>query len=67
LQTKKAGQDLRRAQITNCVTLATRVRIYILKAMAKKFTTDQEDLFVYSYSSRSLLHVKPKDKKDPCG
>ena len=57
---KKAGHDFGRAQIMNCVTLATRVRIDILKAMAKKFTTDQEDLFVYGYASRPVLHVRPK-------
>ena len=45
----------------NCVTLATRVRIDILKAMAKKFTTEREDLFVYGYASRPVLHIKPKD------
>ncbi len=57
---KKAGQDFGRTQITNSVTLATRVRIDILKAMAKKFSTDQEDLYVYGYTSRPVLHVRPK-------
>ena len=60
---KKAGQDFGRIQITNCVTLATRVRIDILKAMAKKFTTDREDIFVYGYASRPVLHIRPKDAK----
>ena len=60
-QQKKAGQDFGRVQIMNCVTLATRVRIDILKAMAKKFTTEREDLFVYGYASRPVLHIKPKD------
>ena len=36
---RKAGQDFGRVQLTNCVTLATRVRIDILKAMAKKYTS----------------------------
>jgi hypothetical protein len=62
---RKAGQDFGRVQITNCVTLAPRVRIDILKAMAKKFTSDQEDLFVYGYASRPVLHNKPKDQKKP--
>ena len=59
---KKMGKDFGRIYITNCVTLATRVRIDILKAMAKKFTTNQEDLFVYGYASRPVLHIKPKDQ-----
>ena len=58
---KKAGQDFGRTQIKNSVTLATRVRIDILKAMAKKFSADQEDLYVYGYASRPVLHVRPKD------
>ena len=62
---RKAGQDFGRVQLTNCVTLATRVRIDILKAMAKKFTSDREDLFVYGYASRPVLHIRPKDQKKP--
>jgi hypothetical protein len=58
---KKAGQDHGRAYITNCVTLATRVRVDILKAMAKKFANDKEELFVFGFTSRPVLHVKPKE------
>jgi hypothetical protein len=36
-QKKKSGQDFGRTYISNCVTLTTRVRIEILKSMAKKF------------------------------
>ena len=59
-QKKKAGKDFGRIYVSNCVTLATRVRIDILKAMAKKFTSDREDIHVIGYSSRPVLHVKPK-------
>jgi hypothetical protein len=38
VQQKKAGQDFGRVYLSNRVTFATRVRIKILKAMAKKFT-----------------------------
>jgi hypothetical protein len=61
---KKAGQDFGRTQITNCVTLATCVRIDILKAMVKKFATEKEELFVYGFASRPVLHVKPKDGRN---
>ncbi len=35
---KKAGMDFGRAYLSNCVTLATRVRIDILHAIARKYT-----------------------------
>lgn len=58
---KKTGKDFGRINISNCVTLATRVRIDIMKAMAKKFKSEREDLFVFGYTSRPVLHVKPRD------
>ena len=42
------------------MTLATRVRIEIMRAMAKRYSTDKENLFVMGYASRPVLHVKPK-------
>ena len=60
-QKKKSGQDFGRIYISNCVTLATRVRIEIMKAMANKFRSEREDLFVMGYASRPVLHVKPKE------
>jgi hypothetical protein len=38
--------------------LATRVRIEILKAMAKKFGSEKEELYVIGYASRPVLHIK---------
>ena len=57
-QKKKAGQDFGRTYIANCVTLATRVRIEILKAMSKKFSTERDSMFVMGYASRPVLHVR---------
>ena len=59
-QKKKSGQNFGKVYLSNCVTLATRVRIEIMKAMAKKFSSDREDIFVMGYTSRPVLHVKPK-------
>ena len=61
-QKKKAGKDFGRIYISNCVTLATRVRIEILKAMAKKFVSDTEEFYVVGYTSRPVLHVKTKNR-----
>ena len=44
--------------ITNSVTKATRVRIDILKAIARKITNDREAAYVASFISRPVLHIK---------
>jgi hypothetical protein len=31
-----------------------------MRAMAKKFSSDREDLYVMGHTSRPVLHVKPK-------
>ena len=47
--------------IANSVTLTTRVRIEILRALAKRLTTDSEDAFVQGFSSRPMLHYQSRD------
>ena len=47
--------------VANSVTLATRVRTDVLKAIAKRFSNDNEDLFVIGFTSRPVLTVKRKD------
>jgi hypothetical protein len=59
-QKEKSGQNFERVYLSNCVTLATRVWIEILKAMAKKINSDREDFFIVGYTSRPILHVKPR-------
>ena len=58
---KKAGHDFGRVYLANSVTLGTRVRIDILKAMAKCFAGEKEIMYVSAFTSRPLLHVKPKE------
>ena len=43
------------------MTLATRVRIDIMRAIAKKIATEETEFFVSAYSSRPIMHVRPKD------
>ena len=57
---KKGGHDYGRLGIFNSVTLATRVRIEILWAMAKKIQNEKETATVLGYSSRPTLQVKDK-------
>jgi hypothetical protein len=40
------------------VTLSTRVRIEVMKAIAKKLTTKSQSAHVAAFSSRPILHVK---------
>ena len=47
--------------ISNSVTLATRVRLEILRAIAKKCSSGVEDMFCMGFTSRPILQVKRKD------
>jgi hypothetical protein len=48
---KRTGEDYGKVFIANSVSLGTRVRIDILKAIAKKFTGEKEDCHVAAFSS----------------
>jgi hypothetical protein len=52
------GKSVGRLYVSNSVSLSTRVRIDILKAMAKKLSNNKEAAHVAAYSSRPILHVK---------
>ena len=58
---KKGGVDYGRLGIFNSVTLATRVRIKIMWAMAKSPGNESEIRTVLSYSSRPILQIKDKE------
>ena len=58
---KRGGHEFGKIYVANSVTLGTRVRVEILKAMAKCLASDKEAMFVSAFASRPLLHVKPKD------
>jgi hypothetical protein len=51
------GKTLGRLFMSNSVTLSTRVRVDIMKSIAKKITGAKESAYVASYSSRPILHV----------
>jgi len=44
--------------VANSVTLTTRVRIEIMRAIAKLLTTENEEAYVQSFSSRPMLHYQ---------
>jgi hypothetical protein len=60
------GKALGKLYVANSVSLSTRVRIDILKVIAKKVTNSNESAHVASYSSRPILHVKTNQTRgDP--
>ena len=52
------GKALGRLYMSNSVTLSTRVRVDVMKAIAKKITIGTESAYVAAYSSRPILHVR---------
>ena len=58
MRSKELVEEYENIFITNCVTKATRVRIDILKAIARKITNDKEEASVASFISRPVLQIK---------
>ena len=58
---KVDGSNFSGLFIANSVTLTTRVRIEILRAIAKRLTTVNEEAFVQGFSSRPMLHYQTRD------
>jgi hypothetical protein len=52
------GKALGKLFVANSISLSTRVRINVMKAMAKRLTNTRDSAHVASYSSRPILHVK---------
>jgi len=57
-KSKSLPSDLESLFITNCVNLATRVRIDILKAIARKVSNDKDLAYVSGFISRPMMHIK---------
>lgn len=47
--------------VANSVTLTTRVRIEIMRAIAGVLTTDSEEAYVQSFTSRPMLHYQARE------
>jgi len=61
---KEESGDFKGLFIANAVTLTTRVRIEILRALGSVLTTDSQQAFVKGFSSRPVLCVKTKDLEE---
>ena len=55
--------DFRKIFMANQVTLATRVRVEILKAITRQLATDDMNTFVKQFTSRPVLIVKLNERQ----
>jgi len=55
---KELAADLDSLFLTNCVNLATRIRVDILKAIARKLTNDKDLAYVAGFTSRPMMHIR---------
>jgi hypothetical protein len=55
---KELPDNLDKLFIANCVNLATRVRIDVMKAVARKVTSKDELAYVSSFISRPMMHIR---------
>jgi hypothetical protein len=63
-KTDKMTGCLEKIFMANSINVGTRVRIEILKAIAKKITNDKEQAYVVSFISRPVMHIKLKSDKN---
>jgi hypothetical protein len=62
----KSGENFGKVHMANSVCLATRIRVDILKTIARQFSTpDKETMYVSAYTSRPCLHIKTGDNQRP--
>ena len=55
---KDLGAELESLFLTNCVNLATRIRVDIMKAIARRLTNDKELAYVAGFTSRPMMHIR---------
>jgi hypothetical protein len=55
---KSLGKDLDSLFISNCVSLATRVRVDVLKAIARRLTNREDLAYVTGFTSRPMMHIR---------
>ena len=61
---KKEKADLGRVFIANSVSLATRVRVDILKAIARKISNKDTSAHAVPFISRPVMHVRPTESAE---
>ncbi len=62
---KSLGKDLDSLFISNCVSLATRVRVDVLKAIARRLTNREDLAYVAGFTSRPMMHIRKAGAPTP--
>ncbi len=60
---KQIKPELADLQVMTMVTLATRIRMNIMKSIAKRIETSTESAYVPNFLSRPIMHIKKKTKE----
>ena len=60
---KRIKPELADLQVMTMVTLATRIRMDIMKSIAKRIETSTESAYVPNFLSRPIMHIKKKTKE----
>ena len=55
---KDLGSELDSLFLTNCVNVATRVRVDIMKALARRLTNSTDLAYVAGFTSRPMMHIR---------
>jgi hypothetical protein len=62
---KTLDKDLESLFVSNSVTLATRVRVDVMKAIARKLTNSKDLAYVAGFTSRPMLHIRKAGAPSP--
>ena len=60
----KLSGCLERIFLSNSINIGTRVRIEILKAIAKRISNEKDLAYVASFISRPVVHIKPRNSRN---
>lgn len=55
-------ESLEKVQVLTVITLATKIRLDIMKAIARRIESDNESAYVPSFLPRPILHIKAKGR-----
>jgi uncharacterized membrane protein YgcG len=62
---KQLSRELESLFISNCVTLATRIRVDVMKAIARKVTKGDDLAYVAGFTSRPMMHIRKAGAPSP--
>jgi hypothetical protein len=62
---KTLQKDLETLFVSNCVSLATRVRVDVMKAIARKVTNKDDLAYVAGFTSKPMMHIRKAGAPTP--